>query len=1063
MPLPLLNLDDRKFDDLFAEMRALIPHFAPTWTNHNVADPGIMLLELFAWLTEAAIYRINRVPEASKLRFLRLLGAALQPAQPALVKLTVTAKCVKTAWTLPRGTALTPHRQSGLPPLTFETVHDIIFTPGVGDANAEQTAIVTARQMALVEREPVGISNGKPFQRFAVTKPALLLPSDPFPVRPTVYVQDAPWEFVPNLHKPAVNAQRFTIKLSLNKVVFGDDKQGKIPPAGAPITIDYRYAPSGQGTIQGELLGISSGQPYQSFRLQKPFLPLDFQPPSELEPQVFVDGTLWRYRSSWLNMGKAEAAFIAEPWRNAICFGDRTHGEIPPDQAKIEISYAYTVRPALEIPTKTQFLLVKPPPDAEQMPDLTIRAQKMLDFGKNATGLEEAEALALEMIKPRWRMVTATDFEAIVVGSGFNIARSQCLPGHNLDDPDQGTNLPGHVSVSLAPQARSRLQATPETLAELLSFSPDGGRLVARTKSTNSTSSANSTKSAFVQLWDLEKGQLLVNSLGKLQASTHIAFNATSQRLLTVDDDGQLHLWNAVNGEELAGSAQGTKVIMAQFSPDGNQLVTISTTDAHLHDVRHGAHTALLSKGIGVNQVVFGAHNQLLAVAHADQTIQIWDIASGTKNVDLEVAVPATIIRFSDDEQQLATTDAGDARGAVRLWRTASGKQTVHFEHNAPVIDLRFNHGGERLVVRDAKGACLWSTRCLYQLANLLPDRVASTVTLKDFIFSPDGRRLAVNYSDNIVRLWDVQRGTLLDELAYTASVTALAFSPSGQQLALQINQQAADPSAAYRVELWSLRTASQEPTLLHEWLTNDAVLSQSGNCLTFVDGHLLPLWSIGEARPLSALYLDDNDGVLSRFEALPNTPYLYTVSEGANAQGTALRTVQIWNTQHVYAVRNLVNERRLVTCQHHVAGPLYTNIYIKATVVRGQPVKKVESLQEEIAKSALSEFFHPLRGGPERTGWPWGRNVHVSEVYQVLESVVGVDHVETLLIDTSPDFAHPVGGHGGASIAIPPDHLVNYVVRPEAITIMDHGLMQTPVAARTANRSRVMPSLHKG
>ena len=69
MPIPLLNLDDRKFADLFEEMRTLIPRYAPEWTNHNTADPGIMLLELFAWLTEATIYRVNRVPEASKLRF----------------------------------------------------------------------------------------------------------------------------------------------------------------------------------------------------------------------------------------------------------------------------------------------------------------------------------------------------------------------------------------------------------------------------------------------------------------------------------------------------------------------------------------------------------------------------------------------------------------------------------------------------------------------------------------------------------------------------------------------------------------------------------------------------------------------------------------------------------------------------------------------------------------------------------------------------------------------------------------------------------------------------------
>lgn len=74
MPIPLPNLDDRSFADLVEEMRALIPGYAPEWTDHNLSDPGIMLIELFAYLTEALIYRLNRIPEASEKRFLKLLG-----------------------------------------------------------------------------------------------------------------------------------------------------------------------------------------------------------------------------------------------------------------------------------------------------------------------------------------------------------------------------------------------------------------------------------------------------------------------------------------------------------------------------------------------------------------------------------------------------------------------------------------------------------------------------------------------------------------------------------------------------------------------------------------------------------------------------------------------------------------------------------------------------------------------------------------------------------------------------------------------------------------------------
>lgn len=74
MAIPGLNLDNRTFDDLYEELRALIPRYCPQWTNHNTSDPGITLVELFCWIAEGLIYRSNRIPEASQRRFLELLG-----------------------------------------------------------------------------------------------------------------------------------------------------------------------------------------------------------------------------------------------------------------------------------------------------------------------------------------------------------------------------------------------------------------------------------------------------------------------------------------------------------------------------------------------------------------------------------------------------------------------------------------------------------------------------------------------------------------------------------------------------------------------------------------------------------------------------------------------------------------------------------------------------------------------------------------------------------------------------------------------------------------------------
>jgi predicted phage baseplate assembly protein len=83
MPLPLTRLDDRTFDQLVAEGQVLLPRAAPGWTDHNVHDPGITLIELFAWLAEMNFYRLDRTSAASYRAFLRLVGIELGPPQVA--------------------------------------------------------------------------------------------------------------------------------------------------------------------------------------------------------------------------------------------------------------------------------------------------------------------------------------------------------------------------------------------------------------------------------------------------------------------------------------------------------------------------------------------------------------------------------------------------------------------------------------------------------------------------------------------------------------------------------------------------------------------------------------------------------------------------------------------------------------------------------------------------------------------------------------------------------------------------------------------------------------------
>ena len=90
MPLTVPAIDTRKYQDLLNEALARIPVHNPEWTNFNRSDPGVTLIELFAFLTENLLYRSNQIPERNRLKFLTLLGVPLRPASSARGLITFT-------------------------------------------------------------------------------------------------------------------------------------------------------------------------------------------------------------------------------------------------------------------------------------------------------------------------------------------------------------------------------------------------------------------------------------------------------------------------------------------------------------------------------------------------------------------------------------------------------------------------------------------------------------------------------------------------------------------------------------------------------------------------------------------------------------------------------------------------------------------------------------------------------------------------------------------------------------------------------------------------------------
>jgi hypothetical protein len=130
MSLPVPNLDDRSWKQIVDEAVRLIPRYCPEWTNHNTSDPGVTLLELYAWMTEMVLYRLNKVPEKNFLTFLDLIGVRLKPPEPARVVLDLTpSEGADGELVVKRGTQVATLQGAGVDPVTFETLRDITLLP----------------------------------------------------------------------------------------------------------------------------------------------------------------------------------------------------------------------------------------------------------------------------------------------------------------------------------------------------------------------------------------------------------------------------------------------------------------------------------------------------------------------------------------------------------------------------------------------------------------------------------------------------------------------------------------------------------------------------------------------------------------------------------------------------------------------------------------------------------------------------------------------------------------------------------------------------------------------
>ena len=124
--LPSPHLDDRRFQDLVDDAKRMIAQRCPEWTDHNVSDPGVTLIEAFAFMTDELFYRLNRVPDRLYIAFLELLGVSLHPPTAATVELLLWLSAPQPSpVVVPKGTEAATRRTDEDDTVSFATAREL--------------------------------------------------------------------------------------------------------------------------------------------------------------------------------------------------------------------------------------------------------------------------------------------------------------------------------------------------------------------------------------------------------------------------------------------------------------------------------------------------------------------------------------------------------------------------------------------------------------------------------------------------------------------------------------------------------------------------------------------------------------------------------------------------------------------------------------------------------------------------------------------------------------------------------------------------------------------------